>query len=277
MNACETAAGLLPDYLDDALRAPERASDLFWLNQHLAECAECAGMAQLWQKLGNLPAAPASPLARERFLGMLGAYQHGMQAHAPAPAPRRAWFAPLALRPGFALAAAALLVAAGLGLGWVTRGVMNNGSGAPNSSQQVADLEQEVRTTRQLVVLSMLQQQSASDRLQGVSYSTSLASSDPQVVDALMHSLEFDNSPDVRLAAMDALVRHAAQPEIQKGLVEAFRFQKSPLVQIALVDTFVETRDRGARSLLEQVSKDANYSPEVRQRAAWGLQQPTWN
>jgi len=281
MNPCETAAGLLPEYFDNALRAPERASDLLWLHQHLAECGECAGMAQLWQKLGDLPAASPSPMARDRFLDMLGAYQQGLLAHTAAPARdfggRRHGLAAFWLRPGFALAAAALLLAAGLGLGWVTRGALNGGAAAATSNQQVADLEQEVRTTRQLVVLSMLQQQSASDRLQGVSYSTSLASSDPQVVEALMHSLKFDNSPDVRLAAVDALSRHAAQPGIQKGLVEAFSYQKSPLVQIALVDSFVETRDREARGLLEQVSKDASYSPEVRQRAAWGLQQPTWN
>ena len=96
-------------------------------------------------------------------------------------------------------------------------------------------------------------------------------------LEALLRSLKYDASPDVRLAVVDALMRHAGEPTIQKGLVDAFHYQNSPLVQIALVDSFVEARDRQARGLLQQVSRDSAYNPEVRQRAAWGLAQPDWN
>ncbi|MGH3185362.1 MAG: HEAT repeat domain-containing protein, partial [Streptosporangiaceae bacterium] len=147
----------------------------------------------------------------------------------------------------------------------------------PQAGAEIADLRQQVQNTQQLVVLSLLQQQSANDRLQGVSYSNRLQAADPQVQAALVRSLKYDSSPDVRLAALDALSRHGAEPEIQRQLVESFHYQQSPLVQIALVDSFVETRDRLARSLLEQVSRDTTYQPEVRQRAAWGLAQPAWN
>ncbi|MGN6592441.1 MAG: HEAT repeat domain-containing protein, partial [Terriglobales bacterium] len=174
--------------------------------------------------------------------------------------------------------AAVLLLAVGLGAGWWLRGGAAAAPAQPDStSQQVAELRQQVQATQQLAVLSLLRQSSPTDRLQGVSYSTPLVASDPQVVEALLHSLQYDSSPDVRLAAIDALATNAAQPDIRSGLVQSFSYQKSPLVQIALVDSFAETRDRQARPLLARIAKDTAYNPEVRQRAAWVLAQPTWN
>jgi HEAT repeat protein len=126
----------------------------------------------------------------------------------------------------------------------------------------------------------MLQQQSANDRLAGVSYSNRLSTPDPQITQALLHSLQYDPSPDVRLAALDALQRASSSgsertPAVTNGLVEAFQYQKSPLVQVALVDSFLELRPPAAQALLQKVSNDLSYSPEVRQRAAWGLSH--WN
>ncbi|HXE31579.1 MAG TPA: HEAT repeat domain-containing protein [Terriglobales bacterium] len=280
MNPCETAAVLLADDWQHQLEAPERAGDRLFLRQHLHECAECAAMAGLWQRLGELPEALPSPHQRERFDQMLEAYNAGQAAQrAAAPAPRRVSFFPAwAFHPMPAMAAALLLVA-GLAGGWFLRG---RSAPAPSSQdQQIAELRDQVTATRQLAVLSLLQQQSASDRLQGVSYGARLSESDPKISDALLHTLKYDASADVRLSALDALQRgalHAPRDsDLQKNLVEAFRYQQSPLVQIALVDSFVELHDQSARALLQRVSTDTAYSPEVRQRAAWGLAQPTWN
>ncbi|HVA65020.1 MAG TPA: HEAT repeat domain-containing protein [Terriglobales bacterium] len=286
MNDCELAAGLLPELWQHQLEAPERAADRIWLRRHLENCADCASLAAFWQKLGELPAAEPDQRQRQRFDQMLAAYQQGMDAAVSIPTvllprsinPSRSFgrgFAALAFRPLPALAAALLLVA-GLAAGWFVRGA-RLAPATPSDAQQIAELRDQVQNTRQLAVLSLLQQQSASDRLQGVSYSNRLQGTDPQVLEALLNSLKYDSSPDVRLAVVDALARHSAEPGIQKGLVDAFHYQNSPLVQIALVDSFVETHDQQARDLLQQVSRDTAYNPEVRQRAAWGLAQPTWN
>ncbi len=106
------------------------------------------------------------------------------------------WLRPLPLGLGFAL------LFAGLGGGWWLRGL-----GVPAHENEIAALRAEVRDTKELVVLSMLHQQSANDRLAGVSYSNGLGPLDPQITQALLHSLQYDPSPDVRLAALDALER----------------------------------------------------------------------
>ena len=143
------------------------------------------------------------------------------------------WLRPLPV--GLAL----VLLLAGLGGGWWLRGLRGP---AQDQAGEIAGLREEVHDTRQLVVLSMLQQQSANDRLAGVSYSNRLSPPDPQIMQALLHSLQYDPSPDVRLAALDALQRAGSggksAPAATRGLVEAFQYQNSPLVQVALVDSF---------------------------------------
>jgi len=129
----------------------------------------------------------------------------------------------------------------------------------------------ELTNMRQMVVLSMLQQQSASERLQAVSYSRREDQLDPQVMSALVHTLRYDGSVDVRLAALDALSRHGAQPQVHKGVVDALQEQQSPLVQVALIDLMLEWRDPDAAQRLRNFEQTPNLNPTVRQRADWAL------
>jgi HEAT repeat protein len=126
---------------------------------------------------------------------------------------------------------------------------------------------------RQLVALSMMEQQSASQRLEGVTYSTKVERPDPEIAAALLHVLRFDNSVDVRLAALDALRRYKNDGHVREGLLSALQTQQSPLVQIALIDLFVEMRESDAKAHLRRIEQDSNINPAVRQRAQWGIQQ----
>jgi outer membrane murein-binding lipoprotein Lpp len=272
MNACERAEMLLPEWLQGELEGEARAADRLWMRQHLAECGDCAGMAEVWRRLGELPEARPRPEMRRRFDEMLAGYQAAM----PRPA-REGWWARLAgggRGLAWAPVAAGLLLAAGAG--WMARG-MRAAPAPAATGAQVAALQQEVEATRQMAALALLQQQSANDRLQGVNYTRRLPGNDPRIEQALLHSLEYDPSADVRLAAVDALARRSAQPGVRSALVAAFPHQTSPLVQVAMLDTFVETHDGHAKTLLEAVSRDPAYNPQVRQHAIWALGQPGWN
>ena len=126
---------------------------------------------------------------------------------------------------------------------------------------------------RQSVALSMLKQQSASQRLEGVSWSTRMTGPDPKVLDALLHTLRYDNSVDVRLASLDALSRYGSRPEVRRGLIEALPGQQSPLVQVALIDLLVDLHDPNAVQQFKRFQQDPKVDPTVRKRADWGIQQ----
>jgi hypothetical protein len=264
-NPCTRAEELLPEYWQGELNG----DGCVWLEQHLETCAGCAELAAFWRELGQLPEAKPGPHERRRFEAMLAAYQTDRWRH-PLGEAWAAWLRPLPV------ALALVLLLAGLGGGWWLRG--NNRPATQDQAGEIAALREEVDATSQLVVLSMLRQQSANDRLEGVSYSRHLSQPDPQILQALLHSLQYDPSPDVRLAALDALQNSSGGetgPAVTRGLVEAFQYQSSPLVQVALVDSLLELRPPTAQALLQKISADPAYNSDVRQRAAWGLSQ--WN
>src|SRR5207253_5624331 len=135
-------------------------------------------------------------------------------------------------------------------------------------SPDIAEIQKELASTKQLVVLSMLQQQSASARLEGVSWSTREQQLNPQVLSALLHTLRYDASVDVRLAALDALSRHGRQPQVHKAILDSLQ-QQSPLVQVALIDLLLEWRDPDAAQRLQALQQAPHLNPTVRQRVVW--------
>ena len=262
---CEEIAELLPDYLQEGLGLEQKKL----VERHLENCVECNEVAVLWKKLALIPDEQPSAASRERFEAMLEAYQAGRGDESVTRRPPdkgasiRSVFQWLRSPVG-AVAWSIALVALGTYLG------LQLGS-AKSNSQDLAALHTELTNMRQMVALSMLQQQSASQRLEGVTWTRREGQLDPQVLTALMHTLRYDSSVDVRLAALDALSRHAGQPQVRKTVVDALQEQQSPLVQVALIDQLVEWRDTEAAPRLEQLRQMPNLNPTVRQRADWAI------
>jgi hypothetical protein len=248
---CETARAQLAARLT-GVRPAEAAA----LDEHLRSCTACAREAEevrdTWALLADIPAAPAdSARMRERFDAALL-----NRTHAP-----RWW-----LGPGLQAAAAVLLVAVGVLIGRQT-------APRPAVDSAIAELRQELRATRQMVSLSLLQQQSASERLRGISYTTEIDQPGSEVVSALLDTLLHDPDANVRLRSVEALKRFADRANVRRAAVDALTQRtSSPLVQVALIDFLVEANDRDSITSLRQLSEDAMVNTTVRARAAWGLQ-----
>ncbi len=131
----------------------------------------------------------------------------------------------------------------------------------------------EIESLRQLVTLSLLQQQSPGARLRGVNYSYKMERADPQVEAALLYAVSHDSNINVRLSALDALQKVAATPTVGRALIEALPAQDSPLVQIGLIDLLVGRNETDVTPALRKLIGDPQTNPAVRQRAQWGLNQ----
>ena len=131
----------------------------------------------------------------------------------------------------------------------------------------------ELRDLREMITLSLMQQQSASNRLKGVSWSGQIDRPSSEVVAALLDTLMHDSNVNVRLATIDALERFASQDVVRRGTIQAVDRQVSPLVQIALIDFMVKVNERESIATLRRLSQDPQTNDAVRARAAWGLQQ----
>ena len=262
---CDEVSELLPDYFQNDLSASARSK----VEGHLRECHDCSEQVRLWKQLGQLPDEAPSPRMRERFEAMLDLYQEGRRERRQASRPFVPW-----LRPAFAYAAAIAI----LGIGFLVGRALPPRQ-APSEVDvlraELASTNDRIASLNQLVVVSMLQQQSAGERLQGVNYSLQVSRPNPEIVSALLRSLRVDPSVDVRLAALDSLRRYGDDRQVRRGLLESLQPKQSPMVQIALIDALVELHDADAVPQIKQFQEAPDLNPVVRDRARWGLAQLT--
>ena len=117
-----------------------------------------------------------------------------------------------------------------------------------HTNPEISQLRGEIHNMRQLVTLSLLQQQSASDRLQGVNWSYRAEQSDTEVLSALLHTINQDQSVNVRLAAVDACGILATVLSRERGWCNHSAKQTSPLIQISVIELLVELRETASRA-----------------------------
>lgn len=267
---CDDIRNQLPDYWTGALDEISKAE----MQTHFASCPACRAEAEtlsaIWKKLGAIPEERPGRALRARFETTLKAYVQGLRQAARGPSTREKldkWLGGWWPRePVFQFGFAVAFLAVGLLVGY---SLTENSRGGG----EVAQLREEVRHTRQLVALSLLQEQSASERLKGVDWSNRIAQPDSQVLSALLHTVNYDQNVNVRLAALDALHPSAANTTVRRGLVESLERQTSPMVQIAMLDLLVEIRDKEAGDAVKDLMQEAGLNPEVRERAEWALRQ----
>jgi hypothetical protein len=235
---------------------------------HLQECDACAAtyrdIAATLALVGDIEV----PARDDRYgLEMWQRIRHDLP---PQDVP---WFAAFTGWHRFVVAgAAATLVVAAFAIGrYSTRTTV-----APADTLQasnLAELRGELRQMREMLTLSLMQQQSATERLRGVSGSAQIDQPGNEVVGALLDTLMHDPNVNVRLACVDALRRFSRQDAVRRGTIQALSESSFPLVQIALIDYMVETKDKGAIDALSRLSEDAMVNEAVRDRAVWGVQQ----
>jgi hypothetical protein len=259
---CERVKEQMAEYLSGKLEGPAREKFV----AHLEQCPRCQAeveeLSSLWRALEFVPSGQPSANMRGRFNEMLEAYRFGQSESKVVAMPKR----------GFNLwqltAAACALLALGAIAG--RYGIPQQHPIA--ATPELAQLRGEVESMRQLVTLSLLQQQSAGARLRGVTYSYQMDRPDPEVENALLFAVSHDANVNVRLSAVDALQMYARIPQIGKSLVDAIEPQDSPLVQIALIDLLVDAKEGTVIPELRKLEKTAEVNEAVRQRAQWGLQ-----
>jgi hypothetical protein len=240
----------------------------------MAECADCRESYALWKKLAQLPEQVPPAHMRTRFENMLNAYEEGRWEHDKLKSQRREivpkpFFGGWLSMPAMQLAAAAALLVIGIMIGRMQFPQQQ----PPTTDAKLAELTQELHSTKQLVALTLMQQtESASQRLQGVSYSMDMKRPDPEIVGALLHALRKDPSVDVRLAALDSLRRYNDDARVRKGLIDSLQTQKSPMVQASLIDTLVELKEKNALPTIQKLEQTPNLNPTVKQRAQQGIE-----
>ncbi len=140
------------------------------------------------------------------------------------------------------------------------------------TNETITALKAEVEQTKSLVMLSMMQQPSASTRIQAVKYSYDLKESGPDVPKALIHAMNYDSHINVRLAAAEALLEFAGHPIVRMEMIETLSKPQPPEIQLILIEGLVRYQEEKAVPALHQLLKQEELLEVVRVRANEGIE-----
>jgi hypothetical protein len=160
------------------------------------------------------------------------------------------------------IAAAVALLIVGAGIGWQL-------SRSNQQAEQLARLQAELEETKS-VMLQLVQNDRTSSRIKAVNLTQQLGEPDPEIIAGLDHLLKNDESPNVRLAAIDALVKFSRAPEARQSLKEALLVQDRPVVQIALIHALIRIDDQSALPYLDQLIERDDVLDKVKDEARLG-------
>ncbi len=267
------------DRMADLLQGDLPDGEARCLREHLHSCPTCwqewQELNETWTRLGLLPDEQPSQNLRRDFYRRLEASRRELAATARRPLRERLPGLLSRLRtmaevlrpasPAMRLAAAVLVVAVGFGAGFFM------GHGQENGSGKIERLSREVDSLQQQMTLSLLDQPSASARLQGIALTSRVQEPEPSLIAALLDTLDSDPSVNVRLSAVDALYLFSNREQVRSALSASLARQTSPLVQIALIDLLVSLKEKQAATALKQLLADRKILPEVQQRAQLGI------
>lgn len=253
---CENDKAYISSWINNEMTAAERTA----FEQHLLTCTECRqeleATQQVWKLMGEIPTPAASADMPVQFQAMLEQYKESQTATTK-PNPLRVLVDKLrqlwSLQPGMQLAYTVVLIVIGIGMGlfWNTQG---------GNKQEIAALSSQVHEMKEMMMLSLLENPSASERIRGVSYSSEIKTANKEVIEALLSTLNNDQNVNVRLITLEALTQYAGDPSVREGLVQSIVQQESPLVQSALADIMLKLQEKRSvqsfKKLLQQ--KDLN-------------------
>lgn len=255
---------LVTAYLNDALSPEEQTRLNQLIDKGEIDIADVKEMENLYQKLEKLPASEPSGQMRESFYQMLETEKERQAGDQNLLMINwlKDFFTPKRAQ-RFAVVTIIFLI-----------GLLTGNLFTPfqDYRQQMNQLSSEVSEMREVMMLSLLDDQSPSERLKAVNISTDISSADDRIISALLKTLNSDPNVNVRLASIEALLRHADNPAARQGLVESISKQESPQIQVALADAMLalqETRSvDDLKQLLEKEELDSNVRDKLKNTIA---------
>lgn len=153
-------------------------------------------------------------------------------------------------------------------LGFFAAYVFINRTAAP----EVQQLTQEVSDLKEMMMLSLLEKESATDRLRAVSLTDEMEQASTTVTEALIKTLNNDENVNVRLAALDALKPYVADSSVRMALVKSISQQESPLVQVAMAELMAAIQEKKSLKEFEKMLKSEATPAEVKKRIKESLE-----
>ncbi len=114
------------------------------------------------------------------------------------------------------------------------------------ASEEIAVLQEQTIELKENMMLAMMDNRSASKRIQGVQYLDEFSNPDETIVKALVARMLLDENTNVRLTAVNALQAFIASETVKNGFVKALGTEKDPGIQITIIQALVKIQEKKA-------------------------------
>lgn len=264
---CNDVQLLMIDYIDNSLDAASRNE----IEKHLLTCEKCsadfAEMKMLLQTVADSKLELPGPALRENFQGMLQSELNRLAAGKNInEKPERK---PIALKwssPLLKIAASIAILILGVLIGSKIKYGRDN-----YSSAQISDLRSEVKEIKEVLMFSMLKEESASQRIKAVSYAEEINNPNQKVITALIETLNHDKNVNVRLASVYSLAKFSDNQLVRDSLVSSLTRQTEPIIQIVLINILTEKKEIKAIVPIREIILNKNTLKEVKDIAEKNL------
>lgn len=142
---------------------------------------------------------------------------------------------------------------------------VNQGPSKDKKNAAYSGLQQEVSSLTAMLAMSMLQKDSASERLSGVAYSRQTDLSNPLLVEQLINLLARDKSTSVRLAIINSLGQLTSFGSSEQQLFTMAIHEENLLVQIELCRLLLNYGSVDIKNLLAKKENQQLLKPETRE------------
>ena len=246
---------LLPAYLDGALDSSQKKT----VEAHLEHCSSCKKELEAFQTLFKAIKDDEIDVPSERmrtnFHEQLELEKRSsskvVSIDSKAPSRKNTWIKDL------------LKIAAGVALllgAYFTGKYESN----ENSNSEITSLTSEKLKFKQTAMLSLMENESASKRIQGVNLVAEFTAPDEAIVKALNNRMLYDENTNVRLAAVEALSNFSKSELVKSAFIKALGTDKDPSVQIAIIQILVKIQEKKAIDPMKQLLQQEGTQPFVK-------------
>ena len=132
---------------------------------------------------------------------------------------------------------------------------------------EIALLKQEKAEMQTIATLSLIENESASKRLQAVNYAKTLVHPDNDILNVLIRKMNNDKHVNVRLAAANALSKFASNDMVRQALVSTLEIEKNANMQIELIQILVDVEEKRViptmKKLLDNIETPAYLKEQI--------------
>ncbi|MBQ4801661.1 HEAT repeat domain-containing protein [Aquimarina sp. MMG015] len=137
--------------------------------------------------------------------------------------------------------------------------------------KEMAVLEKEKIQLKQEVTISLIENESASKRLQAVNYAEEFEKPGNDILEALISKMFYDDHINVRLAAAEALAKFSDLEMVRKSFINALETEQDPGMQIELIQILVSIQEKRAVPSMEKLLQNEETPSYVKDQVNIGL------